>query len=240
MENACPSAETSNSFIVDGSADSISWLREQFRDADPVFIARNKGNRKGIDHFPKVIGWWSKRERKFLSDCIDADGSRGQFKERSAAIGHSVKKFRNAITFSLGRRPTVVANSKSWISARQRVSSNMLCPAWHDLNFCELSKGSLWGRWSRLWKHNAASSFFVQLGWATRAPRTPIDVGICEWPSTAKKISKAVLTRWWWVNVAVQHPKGDWDQWQALAQAALNNATGATAAGKLHRLLWVW
>jgi hypothetical protein len=103
VAKSCPSAKTLNSFIVDGSVDSILWLEEQFRDADAVFIACNKGNRKGIDHFPKVISWWSKKERKVLSACIDADGSGGKSEECAAAIGHSIKKFRNALTFFLGQ-----------------------------------------------------------------------------------------------------------------------------------------
>ncbi len=95
----CPSAKTLNSFIVDGSVDSILWLEEQFRDADTVFISCDKGNRKGIDHFPKVISWWSKKEWKVMIICIDADGSGGKSEQCAAAIWHLVKKFRNAVTF---------------------------------------------------------------------------------------------------------------------------------------------
>ena len=39
VAKSCPSAKTLNSFIVDGSIDSILWLEEQFRDADAVLIA---------------------------------------------------------------------------------------------------------------------------------------------------------------------------------------------------------
>jgi hypothetical protein len=46
------------------------------------------------------------------------------------------------------------------------------------------------------------------------------------------KISKALLTKWWWVNVAAQHLKDYWNQWLALS-TALNNTTGNTAAGKI-------
>jgi hypothetical protein len=55
VATSCPSAQTLNSCIVDGSIDSILWLEQQFRDAlrdtDAVFIVCDKGNRKGIDHF---------------------------------------------------------------------------------------------------------------------------------------------------------------------------------------------
>jgi hypothetical protein len=80
LSKSCPSAKTLSSFIVDGSIYSILWLVEdQFRDADTVFISCNKGSRKGIDHYPRVISWWSKTERKLMSACmIDADGSGGK------------------------------------------------------------------------------------------------------------------------------------------------------------------
>jgi hypothetical protein len=52
IASSCPSAITLNSFIVDGSIDSmILWLEDQFRDAAAIFIACDKGKRKGIDHF---------------------------------------------------------------------------------------------------------------------------------------------------------------------------------------------
>jgi hypothetical protein len=47
------------------------------------------------------------------------------------------------------------------------------------------------------------------------------------------KISKAVLTRWWWVNVAAQHLKDNWEAWKAMARAGLNATTASTAAGKI-------
>jgi hypothetical protein len=86
LAKSCPSAKTLNSFIADGSVDSILWLEEQSRDADTVFISCDKGNRKRIDHFPKVIIWWSKKEWKVMIICIDANGSGGKLEEFAAAI----------------------------------------------------------------------------------------------------------------------------------------------------------
>ena len=78
LAKVCPSPKTLNLFIVDGSVDSILWLEEQFRDSDAIFISCDKGNREGIEHFPKVIRWWSKKEGEGMSACIDADGSGGK------------------------------------------------------------------------------------------------------------------------------------------------------------------
>jgi hypothetical protein len=90
-------------FVVDGSMDSTLWLEDQFRDASAAFIACDKGKRKGIDHFPKVISWWSKMEKKVCSACIDANGSGGTSEERAKATWHSIQKFRGATPFFYGQ-----------------------------------------------------------------------------------------------------------------------------------------
>ena len=48
-----------------------------------------------------------------------------------------------------------------------------------------------------------------------------------------KKISKAVLTRWWHVNTAAQHLYDNWDAWKNFAQISLNTTTANTATGKI-------
>jgi hypothetical protein len=48
IASSCPSARTLNSFIVDGSIDSILWLEDQFRDAAAIFIACDKGKIKVV------------------------------------------------------------------------------------------------------------------------------------------------------------------------------------------------
>jgi hypothetical protein len=48
----------------------------------------DKGKRKGIDHFPKVISWWSSTDKKVCSACINADGSGGNLDECATAIWH--------------------------------------------------------------------------------------------------------------------------------------------------------
>ena len=40
-----------------------------------------------------------------------------------------------------------------------------------------------------------------------------------------KVISKAVLTRWWHVNVASQHIQDNWSEWEQFAQISLNSIT---------------
>ena len=93
IASSYPSEKTLHNFTVDGSIDCILWLEDQFRDAAAIFLACDKGKIKGIDHFPKVISWWSKTDRKVCSACIDADGSGGTSEECAKAIWQSIKKF---------------------------------------------------------------------------------------------------------------------------------------------------
>jgi hypothetical protein len=242
VAKSCPSAKTLNSFIVDGSIDSILWLEDQFRDADAICISCDKGNRKGIDHFPKAISWWSKKERKVLSACIDADGSGGKSEECAAAIGHSVKKFRNAIQFFFGQT-TDSGGGGVLYSLERELSKLNLCSPIYFVAPCTLHGMNLIFA-------NSVKAVFGEGGLDYRNVMQLLHslydlVGRYEhhelllmWESVngqapPNKISKAVLTRWWWVNVAAQHLKDNWDQWQALAQAALNNTTANTAAGKI-------
>jgi hypothetical protein len=242
VAKSCPSAKTLNSFIVDGSIDSILWLEEQFRDADAVFIACDKGNRKGIDHFPKVISWWSKKQRKVLSACIDADGSGGKSEQCAAAIWHSIKKFRNAITFFSGQTTDSGGGGILYSLARELGKLDLCSPVYfvapctlHGMNLifansvkAVFGEGGLGYRNAMQLLHclydlvGRYEHHELQLMWESVNGQAP-----------PNKISKAVLTRWWWVNVAAQHLKDYWDQWQALAQAALNNTTGGTAAGQI-------
>jgi hypothetical protein len=103
IASSCPSAETSNYFVVDGSIDSMLWLEDQFQAAAATFIARDKGKRQGIDHFPKAMSWWSTTDAKVCSACIDADGSGGTSDECARAIWHSIKTFRGAPPFFYGQ-----------------------------------------------------------------------------------------------------------------------------------------
>ena len=100
---ACPKRDSLRSCFVDNAVDSTLCLRTQFSSAVAVFISRDKGNRKGIGHFPKVLSWWCAKEKKVISVCIDADGSGGTSKECADAILHSLKKFGGVLSALAGQ-----------------------------------------------------------------------------------------------------------------------------------------
>jgi hypothetical protein len=242
IASSCPSAKTLNQFIVDGSIDSILWLEDQFRDASAIFIACDKGKRKGIDHFPKVISWWSTTDKKVCSACIDADGSGGTSDECAQAIWHSIKKFRGAIPFFYGQ--TTDSGGGGVLHSLQRAMARLLlCSGIYFIAPCTLhgmnlifanSVKAVFGEGGLDYRNvmQLMHSLYDLVGrYEPQQVRLMWEAACGEAPPG--KISKAVLTRWWWVNVAAQHLKDNWVQWRALAQGALNNTTANTAAGKI-------
>ena len=75
LVNSCPSAKTLDSVVLDATVDSMIWLEKQLEDTDAIFISCDKGHRKGVDHFQKVLSWWSKKENKAMCCAIDVDGA---------------------------------------------------------------------------------------------------------------------------------------------------------------------
>lgn len=55
-----------------------------------VYIACDKGSKKGVSHFVKNLSWWSGNRVHRI--CLDIDGSGGTTKECGDAISHSLKK----------------------------------------------------------------------------------------------------------------------------------------------------
>lgn len=55
-----------------------------------VYIACDKGCKKGVSHFVKNLSWW--HGNRIRRVCLDIDGSGGTTKECGDAIGHSLKK----------------------------------------------------------------------------------------------------------------------------------------------------
>jgi hypothetical protein len=117
------------------------WPEDQFQAAAAIFIACDKGKRKGIDHFPKVMSWWSRTDVKVCSACIDADGSGGTSDECARGIWHSIKKFRGATPFF--HRKTTDSGGGGVLHSLQRSMARLLLRtricfiapcALHDMN----------------------------------------------------------------------------------------------------------
>jgi hypothetical protein len=239
---ACPSAKTLEAMFLDGSVESMLWLQRQLEDATAVFIACDKGIRKGIGHFPKVLSWWSKKEKRVMTVCLDADGSGGSSEECAQAIWQSLKKLDGSVMLFFGQT-TDSGGGGVLHSLRRELEKRSLCNNIYFVAPCTLHGMNLIFA-------NGVKASFGEGGLECRNVMQLLHslydlVGRYEKGEAAlmwedvngeqppNKISKAVLTRWWWVNVAAQHLKDNWEAWKAMARAGLNATTASTAAGKI-------
>jgi hypothetical protein len=57
-----------------------------------VFLACDKGNKKGVGHFVKILCWYDSDKGSVLKQMLDLDGSKGNTKQCANAIVFSLKK----------------------------------------------------------------------------------------------------------------------------------------------------
>ena len=99
-----PSENLLRDIVRDGAGDCLLWLMDELKKADAVFLACDKGNRKGVDHLAKVLSWWDETERCVRSVCLDIDGSGGSSENNVGdAIDHSLKKLLDAVEVLAGQ-----------------------------------------------------------------------------------------------------------------------------------------
>ena len=56
-----------------------------------VFLSCDKGNKKGVGHFVKMLSYWDESENCVQFKCLDMDASEGDTNACSEAIEHSLK-----------------------------------------------------------------------------------------------------------------------------------------------------
>ena len=87
-----PSASTLKIILCDGAVDVILRIRELIatNGGAPVFIQCDKGHRKGVNYFVKLIVFWDSIKQKVRVFCLDIDRSEGTSEVPAKAIFHSV------------------------------------------------------------------------------------------------------------------------------------------------------
>jgi hypothetical protein len=92
--------------LISFAVDSLIEVGNQICGADNVFLSCNKGNKKGLSHFVKILLWWDKAEKKVQTFVLDIDVSEGTSEGCAEAIKHSMKKVNNTITLLLKGQTT--------------------------------------------------------------------------------------------------------------------------------------
>lgn len=79
-----PSASTLKNILSEGAIDVVACIRKLIeKNKSPLFVLANKGHRKGVNHFVKLIAFWDP-EREIY--CLDIDGSEGSSEAAAQAI----------------------------------------------------------------------------------------------------------------------------------------------------------
>jgi hypothetical protein len=92
-----PSAAHLSKCITNYAVDCLIEVAEELNKAQYVALSCDKGNKKGVGHFVKVLSWWDEIMEKVRTFVLDIDASEGNSSSCGEAIDHSLKKLIYAI-----------------------------------------------------------------------------------------------------------------------------------------------
>ena len=88
-----PCANTLQSIINEASIDIVMSIRNEiFEDKYILYLTCDKGNKKGLDHFVKIISLWSKKINQAEVFTLDIDAAHSDTKLAGDAIHFAFKK----------------------------------------------------------------------------------------------------------------------------------------------------
>ena len=91
------SAHNLRDILISSAVDSLIEIGKQIHLAGNVFMSCDKGNKKGLSHFVKILSWWDKIQNQVQTFVLDIDASEGTSEGCAEAIEHSIKKLNNTI-----------------------------------------------------------------------------------------------------------------------------------------------
>jgi hypothetical protein len=100
------SAHNLRDILISFTVDSLIKVGNQICGAENVFLPCDKGNKKGLSHFVKILSWWDKIEKKVQTFVLDIDASEVTSEGCAEAIQHSMKNVHNTIALLLKGLPT--------------------------------------------------------------------------------------------------------------------------------------
>jgi hypothetical protein len=100
------SAHNLRDILISFTVYSLIEVGNQICGAENVFVLCDKGNKKGLSHFVKILSWWDRIEKKVQTFVLDIDASEGTSEGCAEAIQHSMKKVHNTIALVLKGQTT--------------------------------------------------------------------------------------------------------------------------------------
>jgi hypothetical protein len=87
-----PSETYLRDMLFTSAAEVILQLSHKLRDIQTVFIACDKGNKRGVSHFVKILSWYDRKTMSVTKQLLDIDASEGLTEDCANAIMFSLKK----------------------------------------------------------------------------------------------------------------------------------------------------
>jgi hypothetical protein len=92
LTTSFPSATALSECIMSYAVDCIIEVSLELEKAEYVFLTCDKGNKKGVGHFVKVLSWWDEILNRVRTFTLDIDASKGSSSACAEAIDHSLQK----------------------------------------------------------------------------------------------------------------------------------------------------
>ena len=252
VASTCPSAHSLQDILISGAVSALIFIQAKLGRSKAVFLACDKGRRKGVDHFAKVLSWWDNLECRVCSYTIDIDGAGSSSKEAADAINNSIEKVRPVFDSIKFFGQTTDSGGGGVLESLHRFLAALgLCTSKWAYEYYAVAGCGLHGL--QLGFANGMKAAFGEGGLRIRtllqllhscydlqkhmpgAECKLLWTLITECPPPDTKITAAVLTRWWYVNQACKHLDLHWEEWRALAQGLLASTNSMTAVAHASR-----
>ena len=88
-----PSQSATEHFVSRAAAKRMVVLKKELENKNiKIYIACDKGNKKGISHFVKYITYWCRKRNRVKKVLLDCDASAGTSEACAEAVSHSMNK----------------------------------------------------------------------------------------------------------------------------------------------------
>jgi hypothetical protein len=125
--------------LISFAVDSLIEVGNQIHGADNVFLSCDKGNKKGLRHFVKILSWWDKTEKQVQTFVLNIDASEGTSEGCAEAIQHSMQKVnKSTITLPLKGQTTDSGGGGVLESLGNQLKKRDLCSPTYLVASCTL------------------------------------------------------------------------------------------------------
>ena len=211
--------------------------------ANYVFLACDKGNRKGVAHFAKILSFYDREEKRTHTFIIDIDPAGSSDKLASEAIKHSMvqkevlehKKlsgqctdnggggtlesfYREMKNIGITTEPYFIANC-----TLHNLSLAIAVPVEKVLGLGALDKVNCLQMMHSI--YDVMNYFGIEV-WNTMMKDAMAEIEMDGDPPT--KMPQPVTTRWWWLGIAASYVHKYWKVYKRIA----NNCIAAYPSGR--------